>query len=273
MEDDALATAADKWWARWIFGDTAVAASSIVNIGVVIWYVGAAALAGWLVLRWASTGPESGGVARTAFTIGAVLFTLYILMKRRVEVDVGRVHVLEARLMRIQDTTLAIRERVRAQKQSGPFDLNARGPGVWDPSPVHFHHDADLVNIVYAVLEYAEANPEEFERMVHFCDEVLRLADVRPMTRDVVERMHEYRKRAMNHYATFIHGIPNIDRTAEDKFIRAADRLHTVLLRQVDGAARACSDPFLGAHIVLANTAEPVDRTVVTVADTTFAQF
>ena len=141
---------------------------------------------------------------------------------------------LEYKLSVIKNRTLGTKiERMKKRNLTGPLEK----------SPLYFHYDADIINLVHNVVDFADYNEDAYFLMVKAIDNVLKLhEDIKiGVTRctENVQNMIIFRDNALNHFHTFIYAIPSI-KVIDQKYQKNMKRLQLLLQRHIDDAVRIC---------------------------------
>lgn len=141
---------------------------------------------------------------------------------------------LEYKLAMIKNRTLGTKiERMRKRNLTG----------LLEKSPLYFQHDADIINLIHNVIDFADYNEDAYFLMVKAIDNVLKLhEDIKiGVTRcaENIQNMVIFRDNALNHFHTFIYSLPSI-KIVDQKYKKNMGRLQLLLQRHIDDAVRIC---------------------------------
>lgn len=141
---------------------------------------------------------------------------------------------LEYKLNAIKNKTLGTKiDRHRKRNLTGRLDK----------SPLYFHNDADIINLMYNIIDFAHYNEDAYFLMIKAIDNVILLHEniKTGVTRctENIETMVIFRDNALNHFHSFIFSLPSI-KVINDKYKKNMKRLQLLLQRHIDSAVRIC---------------------------------
>lgn len=162
------------------------------------------------------------------------VFLIYYFNDRSESLISGVNKELEFKLNTIKNTVLGMRiSRSKKRKLVGRVEQ----------SPRFFYVDADIINLVFNINDFAVYNPESYSMMIKCIDNVLQLHEniKTGVSRcaENIETMEMYKDKAINYYHTFIFSLPSI-KVVNQKFQRNIDRLQLLLQRHIDDVFKIC---------------------------------
>lgn len=113
------------------------------------------------------------------------------------------------------------------------------------PKPKFFYMDANIIEVVYNLLEFYDYNPEDFEAMVHSIDNLLKLR--LDIEKGMVECKMIYdiavdqKNKALNHLAAILVSLP-AQQIIKEKLVAGIKILQLYLLRHLDFIRSTCEN-------------------------------
>jgi hypothetical protein len=111
------------------------------------------------------------------------------------------------------------------------------------PKPKYFYMDANLIELVYNLLEFHVHNPEDFQSMVYSIDNVLKLRlDIEMGMNEcgmIYDVAVDQKNRALNSLSAILVSIP-AQQVLKDKLVSGIKILQLYLQRHVDFIHRVC---------------------------------
>lgn len=113
------------------------------------------------------------------------------------------------------------------------------------PKPKYFYMDANLIELVYNLMEFHNHNPEDFEAMVHAVDNVLKLRlDIERGMKEcalIYDVAEDQKNNALNRLSAILVSIPS-QQVLKEKLIAGIKILQLYLLRHLDFIKQRCID-------------------------------
>ena len=109
--------------------------------------------------------------------------------------------------------------------------------------PVYLHNDADIINLLFNILDLREYNANAFLEMVKCTDNLLKIEqDIETgieRCAENIEVANKFKNLALNHFQSIIYSTPSA-RVVNTKFKNNIDRFQLLLRRHIDNMYRIC---------------------------------
>ena len=111
--------------------------------------------------------------------------------------------------------------------------------------PSYLHHDADIINFLFFILDFREYNPTAFLEIVKSIDHLLKIEDdVKIGVQECAENLeiaNKFKNLAMNHMQSFIYTLPSA-KVTNNKMKESMKRLQLLSRRHIDTVFRICKE-------------------------------